>query len=633
MQGRFRRYIPYPMLLLFFLFLPVQALPSHAVNAEDEYIHSLLDLAWEQKLSENRYWHILLHYEKGFFGIESLIDDPDFFLSPEGKHDPLAELEAAIKKFFRRDVKQEDVQPCRFPARYEWLKEVLHIDRSQVPVFKCQEVENLNPKSALLVFPTYFMNSPASMFGHTLINIETDFSNKLLTKSVNYSARSNETNGLFFAVKGLFGFYEGYYSVLPYYMKIQQYSDISQRDIWEYRLNLTEPELLKMVRHIKELEEIHADYFFFDENCSYNLLYLLEAARPSADLISDFASWAIPIDTIRAVEKAGIIESVDFRPSKATKIKHIISQASEHDLSFALSIINNEKEPSSVLVLDKSRETKITIMDLVAGYTGYMYAKNKLAKKDYQKAYLSTLKVRSSLGKLESPHSPPKPPRPDLGHKSRRMDTGVGTDMDETFIELGFRPAFSDLLDTNFGSNQGAQIKFLNTTLRYYISDQKLVLDKIDFVDIISISPRDRFFKPLSWKAAAGVRREIMSDSNESPVLFLSTGAGLAYYNDIPGLFYAFVEPEFRYGTDLEKNFSLGGGISVGLIRDITDWWKCHLFARQIYFEMGDDHKYGLNISQNIVLSKNNHIRVDATREKRFNIYNDEAKITWCWFF
>jgi len=40
---------------------------------------------------------------------------------------------------------------------------------------------------------------------------------------------------------------------------------------------------------------------FFDENCSYYLLELLEVARPDLDLTQDFRWWAIPSDTVRVV--------------------------------------------------------------------------------------------------------------------------------------------------------------------------------------------------------------------------------------------------------------------------------------------------------------------------------------------
>lgn len=280
--------------------------------------------------------------------------------------------------------------------------------------------------------------------------------------------------------------------------------------------------------------------------------------------------WALPIDTIREAKKSGIIETVEFRPSKTSKIRHKISLLTKSSRKIALEIIEGKREPSSVLDLDLSREEKIIIIDLVAEYVGYRYAKKKMIKKTYQNIYFSVLKVRSALGKMEEPYNPPKPPQPDKGRKSRRLDIGLGRNLDENFLEIGIRPAFSDLLDTDYGYHQGVQIKFFDTKLRYYVKDEKLVLDSFSCIDIISISPRNRFFKPLSWKVSAGAYREIISDKKESPVFRFNTGGGWAYYNDWLGLSYAIIEQEFQYCPDFAKNFSLGGGLSVGTVINVT---------------------------------------------------------------
>jgi len=59
---------------------------------------------------------------------------------------------------------------------------------------------------------------------------------RLLSFAVNYAARTDETNGFAYAIKGVFGFYPGYYSLLPYYVKVREYNDLERRDVWEYPL-------------------------------------------------------------------------------------------------------------------------------------------------------------------------------------------------------------------------------------------------------------------------------------------------------------------------------------------------------------------------------------------------------------
>ncbi|MFW5989636.1 MAG: DUF4105 domain-containing protein, partial [Desulfosudaceae bacterium] len=74
------------------------------------------------------------------------------------------------------------------------------------------EIDAIEPRFASLVFPTYYMNNPASMFGRTLLAINTDYYSKRLADAVNYTARVDNVNGLSFAISGVFGLYKGYYS-------------------------------------------------------------------------------------------------------------------------------------------------------------------------------------------------------------------------------------------------------------------------------------------------------------------------------------------------------------------------------------------------------------------------------------
>ena len=625
------------LLLLISLFIFNFPIPANAVpsSGDSTYIDYLLDLASQKNLHEQRYWRVLLHYKQTPFGVKSLIDDPDFFLCTEGKINPKAELEESIRSFFGKNNGKSDFQICQYIARYTWLKQELEVDESITPIYRCEELDHLTPKSATLIFPTYYMNSPASMFGHTLINIETFYSSKLLTNSVNYSAFTGETNGCVFAFKGIFGLYKGYFSILPYYKKIQEYSDISQRDIWEYRLNLSEKEVQRMVLHIRELQNIYSDYFFFDENCSYNLLFLIEAARPSLDLTGNFHLNTIPVDTVKVIERAGIIDSVEYRPSKASKIRQKISLLNAKEQEIALNIINRERPPEYIHEHDLSRENKIIIIDLIIEYVGYLYSKKKLDQSEYQKIFLSSLSLRSKLGTIDKDkiYSVPKPPMPNTVHDSNRLGIGFGNSRDLSFYEMIYRPAFCDLLDTDYGKNNGVQIKFFDLRFRYYPSRHRLELDNADIIDIISISSRDRFFKPVSWKVNFSAGKEFMED--EAGLVYrLNTGGGLGYYNDYIGRYYILAGPDLEYSNGLDKDYALGAALFLGTVKELSPWWKCSLSASHSTFEYGDRHKSDrISLEQDFKLEKNQHLRLELTREKNFDIYNTETKLSLNFYF
>lgn len=626
-------------LFLFFAAFICAAGAQHAFGADAAYVDSLIKKAGQKQLHNARYWHILLHYKKTLSGVKSVIDDPRFFLAPDGKYNPRAELEATLRAFFNPPDDPANPPICRFIARYAWLKEQLGFDESKLPVASCrkfdQTMEVIRPKSATLIFPAAYMNNPASMFGHTFINIETETRSKLLSHAVNYSAFTTETNGMVFALKGLSGFYKGYFSILPYYGKVQEYSDIDQRDIWEYHLNFSEAEVKKMVMHIWELQGIYSYYYFFDENCSYHILFLLEAGRPALHLTDRPNWWVIPIDTVRELEDAHAIAAADYRPSRATKIRYAASFLDTQQQIIAISLSRSTVDPESALRADIPAQDKEVMFDLAAEYLQYSYVKKEIAKERYSALFLKLLTARSTLGTKAVPQQePPAPGDPEKGHTSNRLGLGVGVRKGDGFEELRLRPAYHTLTDYDAGYERGAQIQFMNLALRYYHEKEKLELKSMDVIDIISLSPRDLLFKPFSWKVKTGFRQQLRPDGDNHLVYQLNTGGGLAYCNKQLGLYYGMVEGDLNLSGAFKENYALGIGASAGLKKNVTDWWTVLLEARSLYYGLGDEHKtYELTMKHNFALSAQRSLSWEVTRTRTFGIYETDAVFMCNLFF
>lgn len=592
---------------------------SPAPLQESSYLTELLAAARHAELHTDPYWHTLLHYKKGTLGLRSLVDDPDFFAASNGKQDPQAELEGTLRAFFALAPAEGKHPACRFVARYHWLKQRLSIDESRLPNPGCEPFETLmeeiKPKSITLIFPTSHMNSPASMYGHTLISIETLHDSDLLSYAVNYSAFTDETFGPFYIVKGLLGMYEGYFSILPYYAKLQEYSDVNDRDIWEYPLDLSSEEVRRLMMHIYELEEIYSDYYFFTENCAYNLLFLLDAARPGLDLTDRGGWWVLPIDTIREIEKSGLILEATYRPSKSTKIKHLASLLPREGRRDARAIAEGRLAPEAVLEQAIPEEEKATTLDLASELLQYRYMGKDLPKDTYQKRFLNSLRTRSTLGGSESEERStiPPPPRPELGHRSYRLALGGGARENRTFWEMRLRPAYHDLLDDDAGYKRGSQIIFGEAVVRYDPEKEKARLHSFDLIDIVSIAPRDEFFKHTSWKVKTGFFRRTMDSGRDHLIYLLNPGFGRAYDGGIPGIAYVFVETDIHVGGALVDNWSGGAGASIGLIGNLAGGWKAHLCGRNIYYGLGDrDNRLEVGLGQNLTLGADRSIIADV---------------------
>jgi hypothetical protein len=163
------------------------AAPLAGSGAPDPtYLPELLAAARARALARDRAWLRLGHWRHRLLGgWKGEADGPGFFLAPHGKTDPEAELEATLRGFFSdreaapagpplSDPSLEHPQ-CRFPARFAWLAAALPIDLSRLPPRDCPRFEafwkKVSARSVTLVFSSYYLNNPASAFGHTFLRL------------------------------------------------------------------------------------------------------------------------------------------------------------------------------------------------------------------------------------------------------------------------------------------------------------------------------------------------------------------------------------------------------------------------------------------------------------------------------
>lgn len=624
-------YAAWCSIYLFFIFiLPLfSAAPLFAADP-----NRYRTIAIEKKLASSREWEVLLHYRPVGDARESLVDDPRFFLARDGKTDPAAELAATIAGLFAPAELGDKHPQCVFPARFAWLGRQMALEDVHLPHPVCSKLNEtmkaIDPRSAVLVFPSAHNNGPASMFGHTLIKVGSSFKSELLSQAVNYAAHATDTNGLLYAFKGIFGLYPGYYSILPYYEKLKEYGDLEHRDVWEYQLALTPAEVRQMVLHIWELQDIRSEYFFFDENCSFNLLFLLEAARPDLRLAEEYwdrsAFWVIPADTIATVRRAGIIERVNYRPAQSTRIQHRASLlANDHqELAYRIAMkqISSDDASLASLPLEEKRQT----FDLAAEYLQFRYSRQDLPPEQFQAQFLPILKARSALGPGERDAGKvPDPPQPEEGHLPAKISLGGGERHGEAFLQLAWQPAYHDLIDSEAGYTKGAQINFMSVSGRYFPQQGRVVLQSLRPVDIVSIAPRNLFFQPVSWKVNAGLDRKIMVDGSDQLLFRLNSGGGVAWETSLLGIFYGFAEADLNVSGRFSNKAALGGGGTVGTLWHPSSWWSMHLHGTAFSYLLEEHQAYRVALDQQFHTGKQWAFGFRAGWEQSFGRSKSEA--------
>lgn len=504
------------------------------------------------KLADDVAWRRLGHWRSGLFGVTSEADGPDFFLAKDGKTDPEAELEATLHGFFADLSYVSGAQAqhpiCRYPARLAWLNEKLQLDFGGRPMPTCPKFEafwkRINPGSATLVFSSYYLNNPASAFGHTFLRINRDEGGngsgrgdraserqQLLDNGVDYSATVDTGNALVYGLKGLTGMFPGTFHVYPYYYKVREYNDYESRDLWEYDLALSKKQLVMLVAHLWELGSTYFDYFYLTENCSYHVLGALEAAAPEVELMKHLRGIVIPADTVRALYKnPGLVGHVRFRPALRKQFRVRVEGMSEPELAAVEALGNDVDAPLRDTL---PPEGKIRVLDAAMDLNDIRYARELLKETDSTGAQLKQrlLERRAAIPVPSAPLSvtPPWDKAPHLGHGSGRITLGAGLRAGtagmplvettgapgrwgkaEGYWQLGFRLAGHDLADPPRGQPELSQINFFDVRARLYprkTTLKALELEELALVRIVSLTAIDRFDKKPSWKVRAGAFR------------------------------------------------------------------------------------------------------------------------------
>jgi hypothetical protein len=531
----------------------------------------------------------------------SEIDDTNFFFAKDGFTNPKSELEATIDAFFSDELKDDNSSICKFPARYNWLKEKLNADN--FPTSKCVEynkvLNRVDPKSVTFVFPSAHINSPASMFGHTFLRINSSYNSKLLSYAINYAADANpdKENAVIFAIKGLFGGYFGKYSLLPYYEKLKEYRDSEQRDIWEYDLDLTQEETLRMFNHIWELNGISSYYYFFTENCSYNMLWLLEVARPTLDLRKYFNYQVIPLETIHALKSERVIESYHYRPSKRTILLKYEELINEKYIKLPIKLVESEIDVKNILTNKNINiNQKRYILESAIEYLEYQFSKGKIKKDKYLELFHSFTIQRAKLG-ITNEIKIKTPPNPINGHQAIRTQIGIGEKEGNHFTYLGVRMAYHDLEDSNYGFLRGTQIEFMNLLISYSSNDTKL--EKATIISIVSLAQRSEFFNSFSWRTKIGWDNDYL---NDNPTFYGGIGAGYSWGNKL-AFVYFLIDPLFY----IDKGFIGGLGGSAGISLDKYKFMNTNIEATKRLYANGVNQTL-IKASQGLRLSQNTQI-------------------------
>ena len=570
------------------------------------------------------------------------MDSKAFFTSPKGRFNSEKEL-----KHFTSLIKNEvsslieadkslfsnDANACEFPLRYVYLIENNLVEGKESYLKGCSDFQSFIKKIGTgrvsLVFSSYFMGNPGSIFGHTLLKIsKTEYlgeeeTDPLLSYGINYAASAGEERGLFYALKGLLGLYDGEFTAIPYYYKVREYNDYESRDLWIYDLNLTEKQKRYLVYHIWELGKAKAAYYFFNKNCSYHLLKSLEVVLPNGkSMSSHYNRFTIPSQTVKRVYKTqGLVGKIHYRPSLKSRLDFKISSLEKKKQRQVVKSVKrlHRGEVSKHLDSMNARQLDAAI-DLYDFYYFKEYFKDSKSYLKSKRPLLIQRSKREQNPKYDYSGSPPH-----KIHQASFFSLGTSYSEEATQYNLTLRPAFHSYLENPEGLMPYGEVIVGELSLGFFENSRtkssEFNLNSAKWLKASDHSPVTTYKIPLSWSFDLSSSRPLFNQDflEHSALLesglsfklsdlnfvyatsfikasFIDSGAQKLFHEEglrlglrlklVKSLFFlSFVEAFLRNSIQKDFKWRVNYGGEIGLQKNLSEEWSLSLLHEERFEE------------------------------------------------
>jgi len=480
---------------------------------------------------------------------KSLVINQEWFFSDQGQTSPIKEIESAIEK-----LEASDKLRCQFPARSSLLIKHKLITAKKVT---CPNYDyfkkKIHLKSVSLVFASYHVNNPSSAFGHTLLKLTGHGNeNDLLEYGVNFAAVQTTANPLLYALYGLTGGFKGNFSLLPYFIKISEYTASESRNLWEYHLDFNQSEIDFLLMHLWEMDKAFFDYYYLTENCSFHLLLLLEAVRPSLQFTEKMPYFVLPSQTLKVLKEGrGIIKKKSFRPSQFVSVKE----------RYRLLKDNRQYAFQKELPNSLSPQAKVDILDFQIDNFDLEKRSDLLKKKPQVVSMKRDLQgKRALLSDVRSQDiNVRKPQAPDLIHPPRFLSLGMGIDhltestekQVKNYSLLSYRFSFHEILDSPTGAPPWSQLVLGKVTASYDHDDKRFFLENFELFKTEANEQSLTGGPAISWGLKAGAA-DRFETQREDLGPYASTMVGINWQNNF-ALYRFSLDTAVSYNRPAEK--------------------------------------------------------------------------------
>ncbi len=434
-------------------------------------------------------------------------------------------------------------------------------------------IAKLKPTSVSIVYAAQFGGNPGSYMGHLFLKIRSQKRGParsqtidLIDQTFGFVALIPEgTPALVYAYKGLFGGFPGGFIANDFYQLTFEYQSIESRDLWEYEVALTPPELRRLLEVLWErMHHAPFPYRFFDENCAAMLGDMLWQVKPAIRQGPGRTMFTTPHDVVHWLAQNGLIASTKAWPSERAAYLGRLARV--------------DPEVGSAVEADFQAKRVAPGMD-------YRYYDALVARFDYEEAKTKKqptpefeqareaalgLLAKAPLPTVPQPEILPETTDPVAAHPMTLALLAVGRKAESRFADWEIRPAGHDLLDPAAGFSDDMGLAFIAGRLRYDADAQLLRLRYLDLMRMKNLTPFTWLDQAPAWSFRLGAY-----DWGAAPFArgYVGASGGIGLSTSLFGVAKAWLltGATGRFGLS-ERRGDVGPNVEMG--------WLAHVGAR-----------------------------------------------------
>ena len=480
------------------------------------YPSQLIAQSKEIALYDHPRWQAILHVKDG----KPLNANHDRYLSVNN-------FSLAQEMMLTINLILNDAQSvCSYPARIKFLQEFLSFNK-EIDLAHCDDYQQYLQKvpvtDVYLVYASENVKNASSMLGHIMLRMDgTNDNNLKVSHGITFFTELEGFNVPAILYESLVTGKKGFFQIAPYSDFVSHYLNVEQRNVWEYKLLLTNIQK-QLIRDIAwELGSSDLSYFFHTYNCATVTQLLIASAVP--EKISTLQSWLTPLDVVRFVENNNLIEKTNLIPSDEWELRALIDTLPAADIIRAKKAIH---EGNINLIKNTSQKDQFITVSFYQAYNKFAKNNGLINDSIYEENNNNALLLTAQLPNYQLEVSEYK--KPTDASPDGQFLLGWTQENKEDWLEIGFFPVASDEGDNKKHVFGETTLTLASINVLYNPESNNLKLDNFIVYSMHSRIPYDTTFKGYSTGFQFGFERHYDEQLNRNLSAFIEGQLGFTY--------------------------------------------------------------------------------------------------------